>query len=369
MRILANLGVLLALATSLRAEPSAKEAFAELLARHQKLESYFAVYEGSAPGGKTVKAAISFHGPAQMASVHTQFKIDGKVVAAPLQAITPELGIVMSGQDALQLKDTPLILGPLSKIAELLFEGKERPLGTWSPALSMTKDTMAAQLSITSQPQMPWLHEELPEGTTHVDEGKITIFTTPEGCISHVQNTTGILERQNFPNEQGDRTLVLKELQINLSPAEISTFIKGYVPANLEVRSLGSHPLLANLQHQMLTELVAYVDAGQSSYDKISALTPQLKPLLHEYFNAIYPTDFWSQTGKENTLHGKRKEELRRMVESQWQANGLKPEGLKPKTKDGRMVADLLTTILKNEFLTFLENKTTPSKTRTAAQN
>ena len=357
------------LATSLGSQPSTEKVFEELLARHQEIESYFAVYEGAAPGGKTVKAAISFHGPAQMASVHTQFAIDGEVVAAPLQAITPELGIVMSGQDALQLKDATLILGPLARIAKLLFESKKQPLGTWSPALSMTKETMAAQLSITSQPQMPWLHKELPAGTTHVVDGKFTIFTTPDGCVSQVQNATGILERQNFPNDQGDRTLVLKELQTNLSPDEISTFISGYLPANLEVRSLGSHPLLANLQHQMLTELVASVDAGHSSYEKVSTMTPQLKPLLHEYFNAIYPPDFWKKTGKPNSYREMQAEEIQKFVKEQWQTNGLKPEALKPKTKDGRMVADLLTTILKNEFFVFLENKATPPSQHGTAKN
>ena len=271
MRILAPLSAWLVLTTfSQGAERTTEEAFAAILAHHQRLESYFAVYAGEAPGGKTVTAAISFDGPSGMASVHTQFMINGEIVAAPLQAITPELGIVISGQEALQLKDAPFILDRLEKVADSLFHENERALGIWTPALSMTAETMAAQLSITSQPQMPWLREKLPEGTTHLFDGEFTIFTTPEGCTFRVENSTGILQRQNFPNEQGDRTLVLKELQTDLSPEEISTFISGYVPANLQVRSLREHPLLAHIQQQMLREFIALIDQQQTVDSEIT---------------------------------------------------------------------------------------------------
>ncbi|MGJ8726187.1 MAG: hypothetical protein ACSHYB_16645 [Roseibacillus sp.] len=359
MKILAPLSLLLSLATSLLgAEPSTEEVFEELLARHQKLGSYFAAYEGKAPGGKTVTAAISYHGPSQMASVHTQFSIDGKIVAAPLQAITPQLGIVMSGQNALHLKDAPLILGPLAKVAGVLFGGKERPLGTWTPALSMTKDTMAAQLSISYQPQMPWLYRKLHADTTYVVDGDFIIFTTPDGCTSRVQSATGILQRQNFPNDEGDRTLVLKELQTDLSADEISTFINGYIPANLEAHSMRSHPLLANLQHQMFVEFVAFVEASRTSELQVSKRLEEAKPLLHDYFNALYPSDFWVRPDEEAAAHELRMEKVRSVVKSQWDANGLTPEGLHPTTMDGELAAELLTSTLKKEFLLFLENKT-----------
>ena len=358
MRIPATL-LLLTFTVLEGAELTTEEAFQEILVRHQKIESYFAVYEGEAPGGKTVKAAISYHGPSQMASVHTQFQIDGQMVAAPLQAITPELGLVMSGQNAIHLKDASSILQQLTRVAALLFPNKEQPLGTWSPALSMTKETMAAQLTITYQPQMPWIRGRLPKGTTHAVDGEFTIFTTPEGSVSKVQSATGILQSQSFPNQDGDRTLVLKELQTNLSTAEVSTFINGFVPSNLEEMSMRSHPLLANLQHQILTEFVIEVDEGQSSYREFSKLIPSFKPLLNDYFNAIYPTDFWPRPDEEKAFSEEQMLKLREEVKTEWDFDSFQPEKLHPKTSDGEMVAKLLTTTFKDEFLAFLQDRTT----------
>ena len=357
MRILPHLNAMLVLATSQGGELSTEEVFDELLARHQKTESYFAVYEGEAPGGKTITAAISYHGPSQMASVHTQFFLDGEIVAAPLQATTPELGIVISGQNALHLKDASPILEQLTKVAVLLLPDKKRPLGTWTPALSMTKETMAAQLSISYHPQMPWVRDRLPLESTHEAVGNLTVFTTPEGCVSKVQSTTGILESQNFPNDEGDRTLVLKELQTGLSADEIAAFIKGYVPADLDVQSMRDHPLLAYIQRQMLVKFVAFVDNSDLTSTEVSTLLQKIKPLFKDYLNTIYPPDFWLQPDGRTACHEERMKELREVAESQWKNNGLQLEGLHPQTQGGEMAAKILTSGLKREFLIFLDNK------------
>ena len=84
-----------------------------------------------------------------------------------------------------------------------------------------------------------------------------------------------------------------------------------------------------------------------------------MEPLLQDYFNAIYPPDFWPKPGEDSAVYQGQMKQLREVVRSQWDANGLKAEELHPKTKKGEMAADLLTSTLRKEFLSFLDNKTT----------
>lgn len=230
MRIFGYLIILLASVTSLSAQQSTEKVFQEILARHQEVKSYFAVYEGDAPGGKSLNAAISFHGPGKIASVQLQLLIDGKVVAQPFQAVAPDLGLIVGGSKTLQLKDTQVILEKLVNVLTSFFETDAPPIEAWRASLFMSADSMNARLGFPVSLSMPWVDIKLPEGTTHSVDGELTIFTTPNGSVSHVQTATGILKYQNFPNEEGDRTLVLKQLQTDLSEEEIFEFTRVSTP-------------------------------------------------------------------------------------------------------------------------------------------
>ncbi|GHC60287.1 hypothetical protein [Roseibacillus persicicus] len=348
MKVLRSFAVLCLLTLSLRAEPSTEEIYTEILNRHQELENYFAVYEGEAPGGKTLLSAISFHGSAKMASVHTQLFIDDELVVQLLQATTPDLGIVLNGEMALHLKDAQLILQKLGDILALLYSDNDAHLGLWSPALSLSKEMMSSQLTISSKPLLPWTSEGLPAGSKHTTEGKLTVFTIPGGSTYRVQTATGILQQQNFPNEDGDRTLVLKELQTDLSAEAISGFIKEFIPNTLKEENLRNHPLFAAVQGQMLNGLVEKVDSGELPLPLLRERLEKARPLLDSYFTAVYPAEFWKEQEGEQQV----------IVEEQWQLMGLASQPVQAKSEEGKAAAALLVETFKKEFSAFSANQT-----------
>ena len=356
MRFLFFLAYLAAAVSSQGAEVTAKEAYHQLLENYETLDSYFAVYDSKAPGEKELTAAVTFHGPAQMAAVQAQLKVKGEIVGEIFQAYTPELGFFMSGPQVLHLKDTPLIVEKLFDIAESILGEAPHHLEIGSPSLYLTKESILSQLSIGTSSKVPWCDEEISEKTTYSEQGDLAIFVTPDGATLHIQEETGILEFQSFPNEEGDRTLVLKELDVGLSEEEVLEFIRASLPQDLKEVSLRDYELFTSLQSQILGVFVKSGDEDKLTPERMQQHLVEAKPAIADYFNASYPPEFWKTAVAEASVNEDKDAQgkiLKEMVAKLSTTQVIKAGQLNAKTDNGRAVAQVIANTFRDEFTAF----------------
>ena len=349
-------------------EADASEVFDELLTTHNQLDSYFAVYEGTAPSGKSINAVVAYHKEGNLSAVQAQFLANGIIVAAPLQVTMPQLGIVINGGSTAHLHDAHVIIEKLLEVFSSLQLDDENPLGSWSPALSLSKETASAQLTISAIPQVPWLHDELPNNTTYVESDKHITFTTPDNATYEIQSETGILQRQNYPNEQGDRTLILKELEIGLSEIEITTFISQLIPSGLPKVSFRKHTLFTHVQTSVLQRLVDLVDSKTITPQQVKESLQEFSSEIEDYLTFIYPdapsmvatTANWKSVIEES-LDMDAQEQMKfitQKISTHWEIDStLNASLLQPQSEAGKKTTIILATEIRDRFLTVATHK------------
>ena len=349
-------------------EQSTSEVFEELLTTHNQLESYFAVYEGTAPGGKSINAVITCYPKANITAIQAQFLIGGRVVAEPLQVTMPKLGIAINGSEALHLHDANLILGELGKAFSSLYSNNNEPLGRWSPALSLSKENASAQLTFSPNLYVPWLRGELPENTTYVKSDKHVTFITPDNATYQVQLKTGILERQNYPNEEGDRTLILKELQLDLSEAEIEAFASQLIPPNLPKTNFREHSLFSQIQLDVIQRLVNLVDNNIVTVAQVQERLQAAKYEIEDYLAIAYPeapSMITDRTSWENTIEqildedeDKQATLLIEKISENWRTNVThEASQLTTQSAAGKKAAGILANEIRERFLAVAAKK------------
>lgn len=355
------LAPLLASSPLLGQEATASEAYDELLARYQKLESYFAVYDSQAPGNKQLTAAICFHEPGNMAAIQAEVRIEGVVVAEIFQAYTPELGFFASGPEVLHFKDTPEILEKLIAIFAVIGDGDASSFKVAGPAFFLTKKSMNSQLVMGSTTKLPWWDGPLPEKTSVAEKEELTIFKTPEGAEFRVQTETGILKYQNVPNEEGDRTLTLKDLQTDLSEEEIQEFIRASLPPKLKIKSLRDLQIFTNIQNQFFGALVLAADEGHTTAEELEERLTKAKPAFTEFFNTVFPPEFWESKLAESPAEEDQDEQenfRKELAQNLWQTYGLKAAQLEGKTEQGKAMAKLAAETYQKNFMEFAIEQT-----------
>lgn len=282
-------------------------------------------------------------------------------MAEMFQAYTPELGFFASGPEVLHFKDSPEILKKLTAILASIGDDEPSPLKIAGPAFFLTKESMNSQLGMGTTTNLPWWNGSLPDKTSVTEKEELTIFETPEGSEFQVQTETGILHYQNFPNEKGDRTLTLKDLQTDLSEEEIQEFIRASLPAKLKIMSLRDLPLFANIQNQLFSVLVLVVDEGHCTVKELEERLSGAKPAFRDFFNTAFPPEFWEHKLAESPAAADQDEQenfRKGLAQKQWQKYGLKAAQLGGKTEQGKAAAKLLAETYQEIFLEFSLEKT-----------
>ena len=329
------------------------ETLTQVRENHSKLESYYAVYEGTAPGGKSINAVIVHHKKGKLAAVQAQFLVNGKIVAAPLQVSTPNLGLVLGGSHLVNLHDTHDVLGKLSSVLAILYGEPKFSLGDWAPALSLSKETAAAQLTLTADAQVPWLRGTFPKETTVTQLENHLSFQTPDQALYQVQSQTGILQRQTYTNQGHERTLILKSLETNLSEEEISAFIDKIIPPDISVKSIREHALLIQLQLSSLQQIINSIESQTLTLTQVKERLAKSDSAIKRYLLTIYPDaanqiagpDKWKEAIQ--TLSTKEQsglaKELAHVVRNGWKTPLLLDQTtLLSREEDGKKAANLL---------------------------
>lgn len=332
----------------------------ELTTAHAKVGSYFAHYQGESADGKSINAVFAFHEAGQMAALEAEFIVDGSVVAAPLQIVTPAYGLIYGGEDPQHFHDVDVIIRKLDEVAEILCGSHRDKLDTWSPALFLTDQTAKAQLSLSGQRKLPWKDADWKEITAAQKENDIVTFQTPEGANYAIDAKTGILKEQNFPNEQGDRTLVLKELLVNLSEEEIRAFIETLVPKQLEKTSFRESPLFNQLEAQTVNRFISLVDDKTLSLNEAEKRVSAVNQILMGYLSltqpnaarVIAPLSEWDAAIESLGEVKSRESELRSKMEPKLDAlEVFNYQTIENETTDGAMAAFYWTRNLDSAFL------------------
>lgn len=330
----------------------------QLHTEHRKLESYFASYQGTAPNGKSLTAVIAYHGEAKMAAVQAQFKLNGEVVVTPLQATTPELGMVLFDELILQMPDAETWVASLTETASALYSDESKALGNWGPVTALSRERAEVHLNIAVNRRLPWLLEDLPEGTTFREEDENLLFETPDGASYRVHSQTGLLIAQRYPNEEGERTLTLIEQKINLPAAEIEARIESLVPAETKRISIKEHPLFFQLQEQSARQVVTMVEEENLTIDGLKARLKRAR--IREYLEETFPNAYqlvaseekWKKALAATEGLDDRTTLLTQKITLDWEgAKYLEAARLMPQTDAGKTAAELLANHIREAFL------------------